>query len=131
MFDRASPSHYDSVSAIWNIAYDCGLGLGAAAFGFVLTLLGHQCAFMLTGVLLVTMAAGVPLTFRKGEFDGPDIGTNLPNAPNGAGGHVISLSQPGAPQPQRITEPVAGARNQTRGTLQGKWGNRWRSSSRR
>jgi predicted MFS family arabinose efflux permease len=97
MFDRASPSHYDGVSAIWNIAYDGGLGLGAAAFGFVLTLLGHQYAFVLTGVLLVTMAAGVPLALRKGEFDGPDIGTNLANAPNGTRGHGISLSQPGAP----------------------------------
>ena len=83
--------------AIWNIAYDGGLGLGAAAFGFVLTLLGHQYAFVLTGVLLVTMAAGVPLALRKGEFDGPDIGTNLANAPNGTRGHGISLSQPGAP----------------------------------
>jgi predicted MFS family arabinose efflux permease len=96
MFDRAAPTHYDGVSAIWNIAYDGGLGLGAAAFGFVLTLLGHQYAFMLTGVLLVTMAAGVPLALRKGELDGPDIGANLANAPNGAGGHEISPSHTGA-----------------------------------
>jgi predicted MFS family arabinose efflux permease len=67
MFDRAAPAHYDAVSAIWNIAYDGGLGLGAAAFGFVLPPLGHQSAFMDTGVLLMMMAAGVPLAFRMGK----------------------------------------------------------------
>jgi predicted MFS family arabinose efflux permease len=129
MFNRASPAHYDGVSAIWNIAYDGGLGLGAAAFGFVLTPLGHQHAFLLTGALLVILAAGVPLALRKGELDGPNIGTTPPNAPNGARDHGISVSQLGAPQPQRIAEPGAGARNKTHGTPQGKWGNRWRRSS--
>src|ERR1019366_3433351 len=131
MFNRAAPAHYDGVSAIWNIAYDGGLGLGAAAFGFVLTPLGHQSAFMPTGVLLVIMAAGVPLAFRRGEFDGPDIRTNPPNTPNDARDHGSSLSQPGAPQPQTITEQAAGSRSQTRGTPPGKWGNRRRSRSRR
>jgi predicted MFS family arabinose efflux permease len=58
MFDRAEPAQYDSVSAIWSIAYDGGLGLGAAAFGFVLTTLGRQSAFMLTGLSLIVLAVG-------------------------------------------------------------------------
>jgi predicted MFS family arabinose efflux permease len=31
MFERVSPSGYDMVSAVWNLAYDAGLGLGAQA----------------------------------------------------------------------------------------------------
>ena len=84
MFDRAVPAQYDDVSAIWTIAYDGGPGLGAAAFGFVLTPLGHQSAFMRTGALLMVIAVAFPLAFRKGEFTGSNIAMNLLHAPSGA-----------------------------------------------
>ena len=35
MFDRVTAAGYDMVSAVWNLAYDAGMGLGAAGFGVV------------------------------------------------------------------------------------------------
>ncbi|HEU4641096.1 MAG TPA: MFS transporter [Gemmatimonadaceae bacterium] len=57
MFDRVSPAAYDAVSALWNLAYDGGLGLGAAAFGVVSARTGYPMAFAITaGCMLVVLA---------------------------------------------------------------------------
>jgi MFS family permease len=64
MFDRVPESGYSAVSAVWNLAYDGGMGLGAAGFGLLVTGTGYPAAFALTaGVLpVVLVAAG-----RTGE----------------------------------------------------------------
>jgi len=53
MFDRVSAAGYDMVSAVWNLAYDAGMGLGAAGFGAVASRTGYPAAFALTGVVIL------------------------------------------------------------------------------
>jgi predicted MFS family arabinose efflux permease len=44
------------VSAVWNLAYDAGLGLGAAGFGVVAARAGYAAAFGITaGLMLVAL----------------------------------------------------------------------------
>jgi MFS family permease len=57
MFDRVSPSGYDAVSAVWNVGYDAGLGIGAVAFGVVSTHTGYPIAFALLSVFMLAMVA--------------------------------------------------------------------------
>jgi predicted MFS family arabinose efflux permease len=53
MFSRASTSEYGTVSAVWNLAYDAGLGAGAAGFGVVAAQTGYPVAFALTATLVL------------------------------------------------------------------------------
>ncbi|MFK4086676.1 MFS transporter [Kribbella sp. NPDC020789] len=55
MYDRAPTSRYGQVSALWNLAYDGGWGLGALAFGAVLSGTSYPVAFALTAAV-VTIA---------------------------------------------------------------------------
>jgi len=57
MFDRVTAAGYDMVSAIWNLAYDTGLGLGAAGFGAVVVRIGYPRAFALAGALMLVALA--------------------------------------------------------------------------
>jgi predicted MFS family arabinose efflux permease len=59
MFERVSAAGYDMVSALWNLAYDAGMGLGAAGFGVIAGRTGFAAAFGLTAVLM--LAALAPL----------------------------------------------------------------------
>ena len=57
MFDRVSASGYDMVSAVWNLAYDAGMGLGAAGFGVLAVRAGYAGAFaVVAGLMLVALA---------------------------------------------------------------------------
>lgn len=53
MFERAGPQGYGSASALWNVAFDAGTGLGAVVFGFVVHYAGFGVAFPLTGALVL------------------------------------------------------------------------------
>jgi predicted MFS family arabinose efflux permease len=59
MLNRVAPSGYGTVSAIWNLAYDAGVGVGALGFGVVAARTGYPAAFAVTAVLV--LAALVPL----------------------------------------------------------------------
>ena len=59
MLNRVAPSGYGTVSAIWNLAYDAGIGVGAFGFGVVAARTGYPAAFAVTAVLVLT--ALVPL----------------------------------------------------------------------
>ena len=57
MFERVSASGYDMVSAVWNLAYDTGLGLGAAGFGVLAARAGYSGAFgIVAGAMLIALA---------------------------------------------------------------------------
>jgi predicted MFS family arabinose efflux permease len=57
MFERVGPGGYGTVSALWNLAYDAGLGAGAVGFGLLIAPVGYPASFALTaGVLLVALA---------------------------------------------------------------------------
>jgi predicted MFS family arabinose efflux permease len=58
MFERAPPSDFGRVSALWNLAYDGGMGIGAVGFGIVAGWAGYPAAFGLTAAILA--AALIP-----------------------------------------------------------------------
>jgi predicted MFS family arabinose efflux permease len=59
MFERVPASGYDMVSAMYNLAYDAGMGLGAATFGVLAARTGYAGAFLAVGLLLVVALAPV------------------------------------------------------------------------
>jgi predicted MFS family arabinose efflux permease len=59
MFEQVSAAGYDMVSALWNLAYDAGMGLGAAGFGVIAVHAGYAAAFGLTSVLMLAALAPV------------------------------------------------------------------------
>ena len=59
MLNRVAPSSYGMVSAIWNLAYDAGIGVGAFGFGVVAARTGYPAAFAITAMLV--LVALVPL----------------------------------------------------------------------
>jgi predicted MFS family arabinose efflux permease len=54
MLNRVAPSGYGTVSAIWNLAYDAGIGVGAFGFGVVAARTGYPAAFAVTAALVLT-----------------------------------------------------------------------------
>ena len=58
MYDRVPKTRYGQVSALWNLAYDGGWGIGAIIFGTVVAGTGYPLAFGLTA--LVVAVAIIP-----------------------------------------------------------------------
>ncbi|GHE14386.1 MFS transporter [Streptomyces alanosinicus] len=57
MYARVPAAGYDTVSALWNLAYDAGMGVGAIAFGWFSAGTGYRWAFALTGAAMLTALA--------------------------------------------------------------------------
>jgi predicted MFS family arabinose efflux permease len=53
MFERVSPAGYGTASAMWNLAYDAGLGVGAGGFGLLAAQTGYPAAFAMTVALML------------------------------------------------------------------------------
>ncbi|MGA5203652.1 MFS transporter [Streptomyces variegatus] len=69
MYSRVPASGYGTVSALWNVAYDAGMGIGAVGFGAVAGLTGYPWAFALTAALMLT--ALVPAWWDRAAAGGP------------------------------------------------------------
>ncbi|MFJ1967110.1 hypothetical protein ACIO93_00385 [Streptomyces sp. NPDC087903] len=54
MYSRVPASGYRTVSALWNVAYDAGMAIGAVGFGAAAGLTGYPWAFVLTALLMLT-----------------------------------------------------------------------------
>jgi len=54
MMERVSKSEYGLGSTLWNAAFDAGTGIGAFAFGFVISAVGFYWAFSLCSSLLAS-----------------------------------------------------------------------------
>ncbi len=68
MFSRVSRSRYGTVSALWNVAFDAGMGLGAVGFGVVVAQTGYPVAFAVMGALmLVALAPALRDRLATGE----------------------------------------------------------------
>ncbi|MEV6270186.1 MFS transporter [Kribbella sp. NPDC051936] len=52
MYNRVDRSRYGQVSALWNLAYDGGWGLGALVFGAIVSGTGYPVAFALTAAVV-------------------------------------------------------------------------------
>jgi Major Facilitator Superfamily len=64
MFDRVPASGYGAVSAVWNLSYDAGMGVGATGFGVLVGPIGYPAGFALTACVLV---AALTLARRERE----------------------------------------------------------------
>ena len=53
MYAGAPPRAYSTVSAIWNAAYDAGMGAGAALIGLLAARTGYPAAFLVTAALVL------------------------------------------------------------------------------
>jgi len=53
MYARTTRTGYDAVSAIWNAAYDAGMGVGAIGMGLIAGGLGYPAIFLLTAALVL------------------------------------------------------------------------------
>jgi predicted MFS family arabinose efflux permease len=54
MLERVGPPGYGTSTALWNLAYDASMGLGAAGFGFVAAATGYPTGFVLAALLMLT-----------------------------------------------------------------------------
>jgi predicted MFS family arabinose efflux permease len=52
MYARSARGGYDAVSALWNAAYDAGMGAGAIGMGLVVRPFGYPATFMFTAALV-------------------------------------------------------------------------------
>ncbi|MFF7443137.1 MFS transporter [Streptomyces sp. NPDC008122] len=57
MYARVPASGYGTASALWNFAFDAGMGVGAVGFGILAGRTGYPWAFALTAVLMLTALA--------------------------------------------------------------------------
>jgi MFS family permease len=53
MFAEVPAAGYGTASALWNLAYDAGLGIGGAGFGLLAARTGYQAGFALTAALML------------------------------------------------------------------------------
>jgi predicted MFS family arabinose efflux permease len=53
MYARSPRGGYSTVSAMWNAAYDAGMGTGAIGVGLLVAHLGYPVAFLLTAALVI------------------------------------------------------------------------------
>ncbi|MGA4879261.1 MFS transporter [Streptomyces lydicamycinicus] len=67
MYTRVSAAGYGTVSALWNVAYDAGMGVGALGFGVLADGVGYPVAFALTAALMLTAVAPARRDRRHGE----------------------------------------------------------------
>ncbi|MFK0213479.1 MFS transporter [Streptomyces sp. NPDC090298] len=54
MYARVPASGYGAVSALWNFAFDAGMGAGALGFGLLAARSGYPAAFALTAAVMLT-----------------------------------------------------------------------------
>ena len=65
MFERVAAGGYETASAVWNIAYDAGMGLGAAGFGLLAVHTGFPIGFAIVAALIpISLMAVINRTER-------------------------------------------------------------------
>ncbi|WP_051468000.1 MFS transporter [Actinomadura oligospora] len=64
MLGRVTRTEYGRVSALWNIAYDAGIGVGAVGFGIVVSVASYAGGFAITAGLLALTIVPVWLDRR-------------------------------------------------------------------
>ncbi|MEV7186341.1 MFS transporter [Kitasatospora sp. NPDC093102] len=67
MYARVPPAGYGTVTALWNVAYDGGMGVGAVAFGAVAGGTGYPWAFVLTAAVMLAALAPARRDRRRGR----------------------------------------------------------------
>jgi predicted MFS family arabinose efflux permease len=75
MYARTTPRGYNAVSALWNAAYDAGMGAGAIVMGLVTASLGYPGTFLLTAA--VVLLALIPAIRERHPRAGEDAGLRI------------------------------------------------------
>jgi predicted MFS family arabinose efflux permease len=88
MYARTARGGYNAVSAIWNAAYDAGMGAGAIGMGMVTGHVGYSATFLLTAALVVP--ALIP---ARQECRSPTPGRNAARQQEGPGRLARRLSR--------------------------------------
>ncbi|MFE7314753.1 MFS transporter [Streptomyces sp. NPDC057555] len=57
MLERVPPTGFGQASALWNLAYDGGFGIGAVGFGLLIGPVGYPTGFALTALVLIAAIA--------------------------------------------------------------------------
>lgn len=71
MFKSAGPSGYGSASAIWNVAYDLGLAIGA--FGFGALSASYSLPLLVSAAVVLAAIAVLALWRRSGSSDSSQV----------------------------------------------------------
>jgi predicted MFS family arabinose efflux permease len=71
MLNRVGPSAYGTVSAIWNLAFDAGIGAGAFGFGVVAARTGYPTGFAVTAALMLAALVLRPARPERPAMTGP------------------------------------------------------------
>lgn len=71
MYSRVPSGSYGTVSAMWNFAYDAGMGAGAVGFGLLAGGTGYSLAFACTAALMLTALA--PALRDRATAAAPDL----------------------------------------------------------
>jgi MFS family permease len=66
MFERVPATGHARVSALWNLAYDGGMGIGAVSFGALAGLTGYSVGFALTALVVATALVPAWRDTRRG-----------------------------------------------------------------
>jgi predicted MFS family arabinose efflux permease len=67
MFRSSGPSGYGSVSAIWNLAYDIGLGLGAVGFGLLAAT--YELPLLVSAAVILMAMTFMAISIRRGSVE--------------------------------------------------------------
>jgi MFS family permease len=54
MFERVEQVHFGRVSALWNLAYDAGMGIGAMGIGLLIGVTGYAVGFAVAAAVVFT-----------------------------------------------------------------------------
>jgi len=65
MFHRVKPTHYGFASAVWNVGYDSGTGVGAVVIGAMVARTGYVTAFLASAVLLLGVLPSTVISIRR------------------------------------------------------------------
>lgn len=112
MYARVPADGQTAVSAIWNAAYDAGMGVGAIGMGLAAGAIGYPGVFLLTGLLALSAllpagreraseraATRAAITRRPQRAGGEPV----PVPAAGGAGRAPAASRSGGPQASRLT----------------------------
>ncbi|WP_406841337.1 MFS transporter [Streptomyces sp. AHU1] len=85
MYARVPASGYGTVSALWNLAYDGGMGVGALGFGLLAAPAGPAAAFAATGVLMLAALTPALRDRRAAALPPPPADRPAKRPPSAAG----------------------------------------------
>ncbi|WP_406300646.1 MFS transporter (plasmid) [Embleya sp. NBC_00888] len=69
MFERVAPHEFGRVSALWNLAFDAGMGIGAVGFGALIGGAGYPAGFLGTAALVLAGLVLVAVDRRGADAD--------------------------------------------------------------